>query len=280
MKRIFILLILGIFSFGCSSNPKSFEQLLEAGKKAFINEEYSAARDYLGKAVAKRPSHHDVLYFLGLSYARDYLLDSAYFYIKRTDVLYPDDHETNMELFKLARTLKKDKVTIKAIKVLVRTGDPEEDYYEILAKLYERGNHSYNAYKYARLLLEKEPENRNWYLGAATAAANLDSIHISIRILDSAIEKFGPLPEFRMNKALFLSSVEKYSEAERIFRELYAEDTTLVSCRINLANTLASQKNREKKQEGYQMYKSLKQYGLKEFNLDSLMTALEEELNL
>ncbi|RKX28326.1 MAG: hypothetical protein DRP47_04610 [Candidatus Zixiibacteriota bacterium] len=279
MKNNFFLLILTIVLFGCTSTPESFDQLLTAGKKAFVHKKYSKARDYLGKAVAKQPSDHDVLYFLGLSYARDYLLDSAFFYISRADVLIPNDRETNLELYKLAMDLKEDKAAIKAIKVLIRTGDPEDQYYETLVRLHAREKHHYNAYHYSRLLLKKEPENRQWYLVAASAAANIDSIHVALEILDSAIEKFGPLPELRMNRALFLISINKYSEAERALRLLYAEDTASVPYRINLAHVLSSQDDRQKKQEAYDIYKSLEPLELKEFKLDSLISALEQELN-
>ena len=278
MKRTCILLLLILVLAGCSPEPESFEELVTAGKKAFIDERYSVARDHLGQAVAKLPSDHDALYFLGLSYARDFMLDSAYFFLGRANVLYPNDREINLDLLPLTQALKDDKSSIRAIKVLIATGDPEDWYYETLAYLHTSEHNYYNAYKYARLLLEKEPENRNWYLGAATAAAHIDSIHISLRILDSAIVKFGPLPELQTNRATFLISVRRYAEAEETLRSLHAGDSASIPYRINLANVLATQNNRQKKLEALGMYRELSLLDLGDFKIDSLISVLEEEL--
>ena len=43
------------------------------------------------------------------------------------------------------------------------------------------------------------------YLQTATWAATYDSMSVAFELLDSAIEKFGPLDQFVVNKALFLS---------------------------------------------------------------------------
>jgi len=278
MKRTCILLLLVLVLTGCSPEPESFEELVAAGKKAFIDEQYSAARDHLGRAVTILPSDHDALYFLGLSYTRDYLLDSAYFFLGRVDVLYPNEREINLELLYLAQALKDDEAAIQAIKVLIATGDPQSKYYEKLAALHDRVGNFYNAYYYARLLLESNPEKSDIYLVVATAAANIDSLHISIRILDSALVKFGPLQELRANRATFLIAANDVAEAERELRALHAEDTTSIPFRINLANVLATQDERQKKLEALGMYQELLPLELIDFNIDSLITDLEAEL--
>lgn len=278
MKYCCALLVLVLALSGCTRKPESFEELMAAGKKAFVDKEYSVARGYLGRAIAQNPSDHDGLYFLGLAYARDYLLDSAYFYLGRADVLYAHDREINLELLSLARALKDDEVTIRAIGVLVATGDPESQYWENLAALQAKVGNYYNAYHYARRLLEADPENRNWYLGAATAAANIDSIHVSLRILDSALEKFGPLPELRTNRATFLIADQRYTEAEQLLRALHTEDTASVAIRINLANVLATQDDRQKKLEALKMYKQLALLDMGQLNIDSVIVVLEKEV--
>ncbi|MBU8933659.1 MAG: hypothetical protein KOO62_06595 [candidate division Zixibacteria bacterium] len=278
MRRTCVLILLVLVLIGCSPEPESFEELMIAGKKAFIDEQYAEARGYLGRAVAEQPSDHDALYYLGLSYSRDFLLDSAYFFLSRANVLYPQEREINLELLTLARALKDNKSAIRAIRVLIATGDPERQYYETLASLYSREHNLPNAYHYVRLLLKSEPENIKWSIGVAMAASNIDSVHISLRVLDSAIEKFGPLPELRSNRATFLVAANKFAEAEQEMRELHAEDTTSIPYRINLANVLATQDDQQKKEEALGIYQSLLSLDLKDFKIDSLISELEKEL--
>lgn len=280
MKKIILVsLLIGFFG-SCSQEPQTLEELKKAGEKAFINEDYAAARKYLSKAVAQRPSDRHLLYLLGISYQRDYLYDSAFFYLKRVDVLFPGDREVNLELYKIAEAIEDWKNAIKAIHVLVKTGDPIEQYYSALAELNLKNENFKAAYYFYRKLLETQPDNPNHHLVVANLAAQLDSLDVSLAVTDSALEKFGPKVEFLLNKGMFLTAKRRYQESEAIFRSLLASDSSSVPYKLNLANVLASQDDRGKKQEAYRLYLDLKPVVGGEFRLDSMISALEKELNI
>ncbi len=280
MKRIIFLIFALSILLGCSKEPQSFDELIAAGKKAFNKENYSKARGYLTQAVKIQPSQYDALFFLGLSYSRDYMMDSALFYLKKADIYYKDDREINLELYKVAVAVQDAQTTMNAITVLIKTGDPAEYYDEQMADLnaYE-GKFDNALYHFKRLLL-KEPDNINRYFELANCAGNTDSIQLALNILDSAKAKFGPLPEIQLNRGVFLASMEKYEEAEKILRELFNSDTLANSTRLSLAHVLASQNDIKKKKESLNHYLYLNDKFPGTLNLDSLITALKTELNL
>ena len=280
MKRIIILIFtLGIV-LGCSKEPQSFDEFITAGKEAFNKEQYTQAREYLTEAVKLQPSHYETLFFLGLSYSRDYMMDSALIYLKKANHLYKNDREINLELYKVAATVNDAQTTMNAIKVLIKTGDPADYYDEQMADLNSQESKFYNAMYYYKRLLEKEPDNPNRYLDLANCAANTDSIELALRTLDSAEARFGTGPEIKLNRGIFLASIKKYDEAEIILRDLFNSDTLANSFRLSLAHVLSSQDDLKKKKEVYDHYIYLNAKLPGNFNLDSLITVLKTELNL
>ncbi|MFH2048372.1 MAG: tetratricopeptide repeat protein [bacterium] len=279
MKRIIFLIFTLSILLGCSKEPQSFDELIAAGKEAFNKENYSKARGYLTQAVKIQPSQYDALYFLGLSYSRDYMMDSALFYLKKADIYYKDDREINLELYKVAIAVQDAQTAMNAITVLIKTGDPAEYYDEQMAELNAYEGKFYNALYHYKRLLQKDPDNLNRYLDVANCAGNADSIQLALNTLDSAEAKFGRLPEIQLNRGVFLASIEKYEEAEKILRELFKSDTLSNSTRLSLAHVLASQNNIEKKKEALKHYVYLNDKFPGSFNLDSLITVLKTELN-
>lgn len=280
MKRIIFL----IFSFGilwgCSKEPQTFDEFIAAGKEAFNRDNFSQAREYLTEAVKLKPSNYDALFFLGLSYSRDYMMDSALAYLKKADIYYKDDREINLELYKVAVTVQDAQTTMNAITVLIKTGDPADYYDEQMADLNAFvGKFNIALYHYKRLL-QREPDNLNRYLDLANCAGNADSIELALSTLDSAETKFGIRPEIQLNRGVFLASMEKYIEAEKILRELFISDTLANSTRLSLAHVLGSQDDIVKKKEALKHYTYLSNKFPGTFNLDSLITVLKTELNL
>ena len=266
---------------GCGREPETFDELKAAGLKAFAAENYMEARKFLGKAVAMQTSDREVLFFLGTSYERDYLYDSAQIYLKRADILYPGDRETNLGLYKVCRSIGDWKNTIKAIGVLVKTGDNIEQYHSELTNLHLQLGEPSQANYYLTKLLEKEPDQPNWHLMSANVAAQMDSLDVALARIDEAIEKFGEKDEFVLNRGIYLVAKREFVAAENVFRGLSNKDTSSVPFRLNLANALASQESISKKQEAYQLYETLKPLVPDDiFNLDSMMTVLADELNL
>ena len=280
MKRIIFLIVILMIIYGCSKQPQSFDEFVAAGKEAFNNEQYSQAREYLTEAIKLQPSHYETLFFLGLSYSRDYMMDSALVYFKKADILYKNDREINLELYKVAATIGDAQTTMNAIMVLISTGDPEDYYDEQLADLNSKEGKFYNSLYYYQRLLKKEPDNPNRYLDLANCAVNTDSMELALRTLDSAEARFGTSPEIKLNRGVFLASMEKYNEAEIILRDLYNSDTLANSSRLSLAHVLSSQNDLKKKKEAYDHYVYLNTKLPGNFNLDSLITVLKTELNL
>ena len=280
MRKIVLVSLSFIFLGGCGQAPQTVEELQKAGEKAFAQEDFAEARKYFSKAVARKPSDPHLLYLLGVSYQRDYLYDSAFHYLKRVDILFPKDREINLALYDIAKALGEWKSAIKAIHVLVNTGDPSEKYDRELAQLNLSIENYQVAYYFYRKLLRQEPDNPNYYLTVANLATELDSFDIALNVIDSAIDQFGPKDEFLLNKGMYLIAERRYEEAEAIFRSLVAGDSTSQAYRINLANTLASQDDRTKKKEAHQLYLDLKETVGPEFRIDSLIQALEKELDI
>ncbi len=280
MRALATTSLLIILLAGCGKEPSTIAELSEAGEKAFVNQEYAKAREYLSKAVAQKPSDQHLLYLLGISYERDCLYDSAFQYLKRADLLFPEDRETNLALYKVAKTIEEWKSAIEAVHVLIETGDPLEQYYGELGYLNMKVENYRVAYYFYRKLLEKDPGNPNNYLQVANLAADNDSLGVALAVIDSALQRFGSNDQFLLNKTVYLTALQRFAEAETILRSMLDRDTSSLSIKLNLAHTLASQNSREKKKEAYQLYLQLQPVAGDEFRLDSLIDLLREELNI
>ena len=278
MRRLLWLVIPALMLVACDMEPKTIGELEKAGKEAFLKEDYAKARDYLGKAVTLKSSDRDILYFLGLSYKRDYMMDSALFYLKRTDILHPNDREVNLSIYPIAAELKEWELAARAVNVMIATGDPIEKYRERLADLNVKMENYFVAFLHARALLEMEPENPGRYYQLSLISFKLDSLNYSLDIIEQAMDKFGENPRFLSQKGLILSEKKEYAAAERIFRPLLAADSSAMT-KWNLAGALANQDKRSKKQEAYELYQQVKDILGPQFQIDSSLSVLEQELN-
>lgn len=278
-KRIFLFGLFVLFVLAsCSKEPTTFEELLQAGETAFVKNQFPQARSYLTKAAALQSSNKRALYLLGLSYGKDYLLDSAFLYLKRADLLYPKDREINKELYRIAPDIKEWQATISAIAVLIKTGDAPEKYYPELITLNSADSNFASAFYYSKKLKEADPENPSHYLQAASYAHLVESTDVAIAILDSAVTKFGSREEFLSNKAVYLIAKRDFEGAEKIFRSLVSSSTNKLVYQSNLANALASQSSRRKKEEALKLYMSLRDKSAQALGVDSLIAQVKKEL--
>ena len=167
-----------------------------------------------------------------------------------------------------------------AVKVLIETGDPKSKYIDVLISL----NISLKLYTVAfRDLKEKlnlTPDDPNTYLQLSNVAAQIDSLDYALEVMDMALARFGEKQEFMMNKAMYLTAMREYPKAEKLLRKILSQDTTVIPVKINLANVLSAQKNRDKKMEAYRLYKELQPLVSDVFKIDSTLKSLEIELNL
>ncbi|MFH1374890.1 MAG: tetratricopeptide repeat protein [bacterium] len=279
MKKLTALLFIISTLFGCSGEPQSVEQLVNAGEKAIVDGDFARARDYLSKAIARQPSDQHILYLLGTSYRRDFLYDSAYYYLKRADLLHPGDREVNLELHRVAAVLQEWKSAVRAIHVLIETGDSKEMYIADLADYNLRMDNFSVAYHYYRRLSQIQPDNIEIWRHLVNLAAQLDSLEVALRVVDSALERFGRQDGLLISKGLCLAATGDYDQSESIFRSLVAKDTASVAARINLAHTLSSQNSPAKKREALQLYLQVQPRADKFLKVDSLIEALTEELD-
>ena len=279
MRKFIIAGLLFGLLISCENKPKTVDELTKAGERAFLAQDYSKARKYFSKAISQKPSDRRLLYLLGVSYGRDFLYDSAFHYLKQVDLLFPGDREVNLELYKIAKAIQEWKSAIKAIHVLIETGDPVEQYYKELGDLNIMVENYQVAYYFYRKLIEIEPDNPNNYLQVSNLAAQIDSLDVALTVIDSALERFDNRDIFMLNKGLYLSGKKRYKEAEAILRSLLAKDSSSLAYKLNLAHTLSSQDDRAKKKEALQLYLQLQPVASDQFQLDSLIDVLREELN-
>lgn len=279
-KNLWLILIV-LFVAGCSGEPTSVEDLKQAGQKAFLKGDYTTAIKYLTQAYQHKASDRDILYFLGVSYQREYLVDSALVYLKRADLLFPFDREINLSIYNLALEAGEWEYAARAIHALVRTGDPIDKYLEELVELNIKMENLEVARAYLTLLHDKQPENADYYLRLATVSAAFDSTDYAIALMDTAISKFPDRENyFRMNKGIFLTHRKDYNDAEKIFRTLLATDTGSVQLKVNLANVLSKRDSRDKKLEALKLYGEIDPAAGAAFRVDSSMAELKKELNL
>jgi len=276
MRKFIILTSLIAVMIGCGGTD-SVEKLKSEGLKAFTDGDYVKARKILLQVIEKNPSDKDLLFFTGMSYKREYLYDSALFYLKRADILYPKDREINKEIYEVSMMVNEWEYAIRAIMVLVDTGDKLEDYYYQLADLYARTDYPLNVFFYLRKAYSKGMDSPERFLQFANAAAIVDSMDLAFQLLDSAITRFGESNQFLTAKAKFYSYKENYQPAEEILRSLLARDTTSAEFKFNLANVLGVQDSKKKKKEALELYKAAKPF-IQKFNVDSIISVIEQEI--
>ena len=280
MRTLFAAILLTLVIAGCSSEPQTAEELKKAGNKAFLAEDYAKARTYFLEALQKKPSEKDLLYFTGMSYKRDFILDSALIYLKKADLLHPDDREINMEIYDVAMTLGEWKYADLAIRTFIRTGDPESMYYPELADIATNmGNRSTAFYYLYRQYDEIGLQDAQRFSQLAGLAADVDSIGLAYRILDSAVTRFGQSDVFEMTRAKILFDDRKLTEAEALLRKLSAKYPDEADISLNLANALANQKSPAKKREALDMYRRIRPGYSNPALVDSIIANVERQLD-
>ncbi|MFZ5979739.1 MAG: tetratricopeptide repeat protein [Candidatus Zixiibacteriota bacterium] len=276
MRKVLSLILPVLFVISCSG-PGSFEELKSEGLKKFSEGDYAKARKYLIEALKEKPSDKELLYFTGMSYKREYLYDSALVYLKRADIFYPKDREINKELYEVALAMEEWEYAITALMTMVDTGDKLENYYYQLADLYAKIDYPLNIFYYLKRAWEKGMDDPSRFLQLANASATVDSLELAFLVIDSAISRFGDDIRFLASKAKFYAFKEDYKTAEKMMRSVLERDTSSAETKFNLANILSLQDSKKKKNEALDLYRQVKPF-IRDYNIDSTITALEEEL--
>jgi tetratricopeptide (TPR) repeat protein len=278
--RTIWLLLLVMIIVGCSSEPENFEEVMKAGQRAYVDKDYPKARKYFLEAYKEQPSNKDVLFFLGVSYARDFIYDSAYSFLRRADLLHPNDRAVNLELYPLAIALDEWTQAILSIRVLIATGDPPSMYYRDLAELHAEKEQYILAYHYLRQDLDQKPEDTNTYIELANLAGLGDSATLGLAILDTAEQKFGRMPQIELARANKLALAGRYPDAEKIYRDAINEGNDNPRLRLSLASVLIPQNSRDKRMEAYHIMKGIRDSTGSLPGLDSALSALKDTLGI
>jgi tetratricopeptide (TPR) repeat protein len=271
-------IILAGILLSCSEEPETFDELKAAGIKAYTSQSYAEARTHLTKAAQKKSSDRDLLYFLATCYQRDLILDSAFFYIRRADILFPRDREIAMTMYTIAPQVQEWQAALTAIETLIATGDDAGQYYHECALYNKNLGNIYASFLDFEKAKKFDSTNPTRYLELSSAAAAAESIPYALAIIDTAIQKFGEKDQFLSNKAVLFSFQQRFEESEGILRGLVTRRPESYEFKMNLANTLASQASTAKKKEALAIYMQIEPNTDPTWKVDSLITSLKEEL--
>jgi tetratricopeptide (TPR) repeat protein len=279
-KELRYLLILSamIIIGGCGEAARDTNMLKQQGAAAFKSKNFTQAINLCREGLKAKPSDRDFLYYLGVSYAKLDLYDSAMIYIRRAKVLYPHDRDINRQLVQLCPKFQDFDCALRAIAVLIMTGDNEKMYWPQLAEYNYRNDELLLAVKYYKLALADNPDIPNYYLYLSVVLGQLGKLEEAINYLNRSIDRFGPSEESYANMGTMYINLRRFDKAEECFRSSLALNPDNISIWINLANILTTFDNREKKLEGLEIYKKYRAQTPEMYNLDSLIPALEKEL--
>jgi Flp pilus assembly protein TadD len=273
----YLLLLIGATLGGCGAD--SFEDLKASGQGALEKRQFAEARGYFRQALALDNKDRDLLLLSAQACREDFLYDSAMYFLKRADLMHPGDLEIKGRIKGLAIALGDWQNAIDAIEAMARAGDTSEHYHEELTDLRMRNGQPGRAFWHARRAVASGSENPSLFLQTATWAANYDSLQVAIEILDSAISKFGPQDQFVVNKAMLLAYDGQYRKAEGMLRPIIAQtDPPNPSLVLNLANILAGQPERSKKEEAISLYEEIRPVLAGAYPIDSLIQQVRRDL--
>jgi tetratricopeptide (TPR) repeat protein len=264
---------------GCGSG-NSVEELLQTGNEAFAERNYAEAREYYLRGLEIDSKDRDLLLACGKAYRQDFMLDSAIYYFKRADLMQRDDREINEQIREVAKALGDWQNAIDAIETLARLDGTMEPYHIELADLRLKNNQPGRAYYHARNALLAGPDVPGLYIQTASMAVTYDSVEVAIEILDAAIAKYGPMEQFVVNRAMLLAYTGDLGQAEAALRSVIDQSQSpQPALKMNLANILAAQPQRAKKEEALQLYEEIRELVSRDFPVDSLMQVLRDELD-
>ncbi len=263
---------------GCGEKSGDFDSLAKDGLAAYEKADYNEAINLLGRALHLKPSDRDALYNISMAFERVNLVDSALAYLHRAEVLYPTDYEVNKELFRLCTQIKDYECALSAVRMMIANGDNEMMFWIPLADLnYFLGKYNL-AMKYYKLLINDNPREGRYRWNLSECLARLQHPDEAVAVLKKAIEDLGDSPVVFSQIAINYVTMKEYDQAEIYYRKAIKFDPKNVSLWINLAHCLQDQNSKEKKEEALAIYKLYMIDTPEVFKIDSLIKALEKEL--
>lgn len=266
-----------ISGLACSDKPAGADDYQKIGMKAFTDGRYTEARASFLKALAKKPSDKDLLYFTSLAYQRDFIMDSAFYYMKRAYLLHPQDREIVEQYYEVASTFGEYNAAREALMSLIEMGDSIEKHIALLVEMLEKSGSVINTYYYLRLwYLEYGLNDLNRFRLLASLAGKIDSFQTAHTVLDSAISRWGDSDDLQLVRSEILFNEKRLLESESILRELVAKYPDNNDFKMNLASSLSNQGNLAKMDEALTIMRGLVSLLVDSAPLDSVIIALEE----
>lgn len=273
-----ILILAGLLTILGCGEPADFDSLAKGGLAAYSQADYSEAVYQYGKALHLKPSDREILFNMGMSFAKLDLLDSALIYMHRADILYPADYEINKELFRLCTLTEDYECALSAVQMMIANGDNEEMFWIPLADLNFFLNKYNLARKYYLLLIEDDPKEGRYRWNLSECFVKMNRPDEAIRVLEEAIATLGGNPVAYSQIAVNHITKREFAQAEINYHKAIEFEPRNVSLWVNLAHVLAEQDSREKKEEALAIYKLYTIDTPELFKIDSLIDALEVEL--
>ena len=274
---IFIILALFLAIISCGES-ENYDSLAKDGLAAYQQADYSEAVYQYGKALHLKPSDREMLFNMGMAFAKLDLLDSALIYMHRADILYPADYEINKELFRLCTLTEDYGCALSSVQMMIANGDNEEMFWIPLADLNFFLSKYNLARKYYQLLIEDDPKEGRYRWNLSECFARMNKPDEAIRVLKEAIAELGANPVAYSQIAVNHITKREFAQSEVYYRKAIEFDSRNVSLWVNLAHVMAEQESREKKEEALAIYKLYFIDTPELFKLDSLIDALETEL--
>jgi predicted Zn-dependent protease len=217
------------------------------------------------------------LYFTGLAYQRDFVLDSAFYFIKRTSLLYPNDKEVLEQLYAVASMVGEYNDARKALMDLIAKGDPLEKHLENLVDMLYKSGSIANLYYYlVKWYREYGLEDQSRFRMLASYAAKVDSFEVANEVLDSAVKRWGDSDDFELVRSEILFNEGKMADAEKILRALVAKYPDNLDFKSNLANCLSNQNKIPKIDEALEIMKQIRSQVPNPVKIDSVITQMED----
>ena len=272
-----ILLLMAVMA-GCGGNSGDVEQMKQQGLNALDAGDYSKAINIFREALKAKPSDRDLLYNLGLSYKKFDIYDSAYTYFRRARVLYVRDREINREIAEMAPAFGDFKDAINAIAVMVASGDNEKIYWPRLAELYYRDKDMYMASRYCRLIIDDDPEQKDFYLYLSQALSQMGQFAESNQTIKDALKRFGPSSEAYTSIAFNYLALDSLDTAVAYLRKSVEVNPDNPTNWVKLALVMAEQNDKSAQKEALEILKKYRDQTPPAYKLDSLIPALEARL--
>jgi predicted Zn-dependent protease len=278
MKSSISLIIAIILLLSACAGEKSADELMALAKKSYDKKEYFQARQYLAEAIKLKPTDKEIVFQIGKTYMAENMFDSAYAHLGRADKLYPFDRQIILLLHEASVKTEHWNAAIDALLNLSKTGDPIEQYYRQIAEYALKDSAGHIAFYYYGKMVELEPDSLSHYLNQADGGMLEGEPLKSIEVLRAALKKFGDRPVILSELGRFYGVVGNLAAAEKTYRLLATKDSSPVF-QLQLATVLSIQPGRAKKEEAYAMFKRLRQETSDTRRVDSILSALESELN-